>query len=155
MPEKAHKILARQRARLDGSDPSRSFNPDRLRQFDFVSRAALPEQEELDRLFADLLKVENRSVEPWAESALAYLNHFLRDEASVKYIRPGLDALQEIKDTGDIFFPASWCRALLGGHRSPAAYKALQSFLADNPDYPQLLKNKILLNSYSLERANR
>lgn len=155
MPEKAHDILSRQRSRIDGSDKKRNFNPDLLRQFDFVSRAAVPEQDALDALFTDLLEPENRAVEPWAESALSLLNHFLREEASVKYVRPALDELLEVKATGDIFFPAAWCRALLSGHRSEAAYEALNGFLEQNPDYPQLLKNKILLNSYNLERANR
>ena len=155
MPEKAHEILDAQRKRIDGSDPSRSFNADRLRQFDFVSRAAVPEQDALDTLFQDLLEPENRAVEPWAGSALALLNHFLRDESSAKYVRPGLDELLEVKATSDIFFPATWCSSLLGGHRCEEAYEALQSFLRDNPEYPQLLKNKILINTYNLERANR
>lgn len=153
-PEDAHRILALQRGRIDGSDPERNFNRDRLRQFDFISRAALPEADVREALFQDLLKAENRTVEPWAETALSLLNHFLRDDESVKFIRPGLDALLEVKATGDIFFPAAWCRALLGGHRSEEGYHELESFLADNPDYPQLLRNKIMLNAYGLERAH-
>lgn len=154
-PEDAHRILAVQRARIDGSDPERNFNQDRLRQFDFISRAAVPEAGEREAFFQDLLKAENRTVEPWAETALSLLNHSLRDDESVQFIRPGLDALLEVKATGDIFFPAAWCRALLGGHRSEAGYHELESFLADNPDYPQLLRNKIMLNAYGLERAHR
>lgn len=155
MPEKAHEILARQRSRIDGADQKRNYNPDLLRQFDFISRAAVPEQDALDAVFAELLEPQNRAVEPWAESALALLNHFLRDEASVKYIRPALEELLEVKATGDIFFPAAWCRALLSGHRSADAYHEFEAFIEAHPDYPQLLKNKILLNSYNLERANK
>lgn len=154
MPEKAREILAAQRSRLDGSDPKRNFNPDLLRQFDFVSRAAVPEQDALDALFAELLEPQNRVMEPWAETALSLLNHPLRDEQSVKYIRPALEELLEVKATGDIFFPAAWCRALLSGHRCPQAYHEFEAFIEAHPDYPQLLKNKILLNSYYLERAN-
>lgn len=154
MPEKAHEILAVQRSRIDGSDPGRTFNADRLRRFDFVSRAAVPEQEKLDSLFNSLLLPENRIVEPWAESALALLNHPLRDKESVKYIVPGLDALEDVKATGDIFFPSAWCRALLSGHRSTEAYAALRQFLSENPDYPQLLMDKIRVSSYNLERSN-
>jgi aminopeptidase N len=61
----------------------------------------------------------------------------------------------EVKATGDIFFPGKWCGALLGGHRSTEALQALDSFLEDNPDYPQLLKNKILVAAYGLQRFNR
>jgi hypothetical protein len=33
---------------------------------------------------------------------------------------------------------------LLREHRSHEAREAVEQFLGDNPDYPQLLKNKIL-----------
>ena len=154
MPERADEILATQRSRIDGSDPSRNFNSDKLRRFDFVSPAASPRKETRDSLFAALLLPENRTVEPWAQTALALLNHFLRDEESVPYIVPGLEALEEVKATGDIFFPAAWCRSLLGSHRCPEAYDALQSFLSAHRDYPPLLMSKILINTYNLERAN-
>lgn len=153
-PGEAAEILSMQRKRLDGSDPDRVFSENKLRQFDFICDAVSPSQEVRDSLFEALLRPENRTVEPWAESALSFLNHFLREESSVKYIRPALEKLQEVKETGDIFFPAAWCRALLSNHRSAKAYQELQGFLQSNPDYPQLLKNKILLNAYNLQRAN-
>ena len=155
MPEKARWIITTERQRLDGSDPSKPFSKNKLEQFDFVSRAAMPEQEVLDSVFSVLLTPEGRAVEPWAASALGYLNHFLRDSSSVQYIRPALDALLEVKATGDIFFPGNWCRALLGAHRSEEALKELEGFLRDNPDYPQLLRNKILIAAYGLMRANK
>ena len=153
-PDRAEEIIAKQRKRIDGSYSSRPFNQEILRQFDFVSRAALPRQEALDSLFADLLVAENRSVEPWASSALSLLNHFLRDSSSVKYIYPGLEAVMDVKATGDIFFPTNWSVALLGAHRRKEALDALDSFLAAHPDYPRLLRNKILYAAYPLQRAN-
>ena len=155
IPEKAHWIITTERQRLDGSDPSKPFSKNKLDQFDFVSRAAMPEHEVLDSVFSVLLTPEGRAVELWAATALGYLNHFLRDSASVRYIRPALDALLEVKATGDIFFPGNWCRALLSSHRSEEALKELEGFLRDNPDYPQLLRNKILIAAYGLQRANR
>ena len=154
MPEKAEEIIGIQRSRLDGSDPSRSYNKNNLEHLDFVSRAALPDLETQDAVFEELLTPQGRVVEPWASEALGYLNHFLRESSSIKYIRPALDALLEVKATGDIFFPGNWCGALLGGHSSALALKELDSFLEDNPDYPQLLKNKILVAAYGLQRAN-
>lgn len=154
-PDRAEEIIATQRKRLDGSDPSRPFNPEILRQFDFVRRAAVSDREALDSLFGDLLNAENRVVEPWASSALALLNHSLRDSSSVKYITPGLEAVMDVKSTGDIFFPTNWSVALLGAHRSREALDALDGFLASHPDYPQLLRNKILYAAYPLQRANR
>ena len=154
MPDKAREIISTQRARLDGSDPSKPFNRNKLDQFDFTSKAALPEKDTLDSVFNLLLTPGGRVVEPWAATALGYLNHFLRDSSSVKYIRPALDALLDVKARGDIFFPGNWCGALLGSHRTPDALKELESFLKDNPDYPQLLRNKILVAAYGLQRAN-
>ena len=154
MPHMAEVILETQRQRLDGSDSSKPFNKNNLDHFDFVSRAALPEVEAQDAVFKELLTPQGRVVEPWAAEALGYLNHFLRDSSSVKYIRPALDALLDVKATGDIFFPRNWCGALLSGHSSAQALKELDSFLEENPDYPQLLKNKILVAAYGLQRAN-
>jgi aminopeptidase N len=57
--------------------------------------------------------------------------------------------LQEIQRTGDIFFPSRWAYFLLCGHHSKAARNEVDRFINDNPDYPQLLKNKILQAAYS------
>lgn len=145
-PDRAGHILATQRARLT--------DPDRLRRFDYISRAVNPDEAARDTLFQSLMQAENRRIEPWTSSVLSYLNHPLRESSSVRYIRPGLDILEEVQRTGDIFFPRNWAGALLGSHRSPEAWQEVQKFLQDNPDYPVLLRNKILQAAYSLFRAN-
>ena len=135
-PDRHSAIIAAQRARMD--------NPDRIRQFDFISRAVTPDTAEQEALFNALLKAENRRIEPWALKTLAYLCHHTRTTQAVKYIKPGLEAMQEIQRTSDIFFPQSWARTLLREQRSHEAREAVEQFLDDNPAYPQLLKNKIL-----------
>lgn len=40
-------------------------------------------------------------------------NHPLREKHAVKYLRPGLEVLQEVQRTGDIFFPKSRVSTLL------------------------------------------
>lgn len=147
MPEQCESIIEYQRSRLS--------NPDRLRQFDFISRAVTSDEQALDALFESLLQAENRRIEPWAESALAYLNHPLRTERAVKYIRPALDVLQEVQRTGDIFFPRGWVGSLLGNHRSEQAYAELMRFLDENPDYPVLLRNKIMQAAWPLCKSNQ
>jgi aminopeptidase N len=143
MPDRAREILAEQRGRIS--------NPDRLAAFDFISRAcATADTTVLDGLFESLLKAENRRIEPYAKQLLYYLNHPTRDVHSSKYILPGLEALREVQLTGDIFFTRYWCEELLLHHRSSEARKALRKFLDDHPDYPQLLKNKILQASTHL-----
>ncbi|MFA7116920.1 MAG: M1 family aminopeptidase [Bacteroidales bacterium] len=119
-------------------------NPDRRKSYEFVVRALSSDQDERDIFMNTLLLVENRNIEPDVTKSLSYLNHFLRQEESKKYIYPALEELKDIKATGGIFFPSSWCRALLSGHDSEEAFDMVQAFLDDNPDYPILLKNKIL-----------
>ena len=135
-PDRHSAIIAAQRARMD--------NPDRIRQFDFISRAVTPDTTEQEALFHALLKAENRRIEPWALKTLAYLCHHTRTTQAVKYIKPGLEAMQDIQRTSDIFFPQNWARTLLREQRSHEAREAVEQFFDDNPDYPQLLKNKIL-----------
>ena len=135
-PDRHSAIIAAQRARMD--------NPDRIRQFDFISRAVTPDTTEQEALFHALLKAENRRIEPWALKTLAYLCHHTRTTQAVKYISPGLEAMQDIQRTSDIFFPQNWARTLLREQRSHEAREAVEQFLDDNPAYPQLLKNKIL-----------
>jgi aminopeptidase N len=98
------------------------------------------------------LEPENRSVEPWTASVLSYLNHPLRQREALAYIRPGLEELPEIQQTGDIFFPKNWCVSLLRGHDSPEATAQVKAFLQENPDFPQLLKAKLLQSADHLLR---
>ena len=136
LPERAAEILAAQRARIG--------NADRLREFDFVRPAVSPDKAVRDSVFQALLQAENRRHEPWVQAALRCLNHPLRQGEALGYIRPALDVLQEVQRTGDIFFPKQWVAATLRGHDSPEADAVVEQFLADHPDYPELLKNKLL-----------
>jgi aminopeptidase N len=143
-PDKYKEIIMKQRDRIS--------NPDRKQQFDFISRAITPDTLEQNRLFQSLLLAENRSIEPWALKTLAYLCHPLRESQSIKYIRPALDALIEIQQTNDIFFPQSWVNTLLRERNTPEALREVEDFLNDNPDYPILLKNKILQSRWRLHQ---
>lgn len=135
-PERCPEILDTQRGCID--------NADRLREFDFVSPAVSEDRAVRDSVFAALLLPENRRHEPWTQSALQYLNHPLRQKESLGYIRPALEALRDVQRTGDIFFPKQWVASTLRGHHSPEADAIVDAFLQDHPDYPPLLKNKVL-----------
>ena len=135
-PEKAMQILNDQENRIS--------NPDKKAQFQFVRKSLNPDKAERDRFFESLLQEENREHEPWVDQAMAFLNHPSRQKDAVKYIRPALDELQEIQQTGDIFFPKSWLDNLLKGQSSKEAAAIVRQFLADHPNYPESLKMKIL-----------
>ena len=133
-----------------GEQRTRIANPDRRQAFDFVAPSLSPDVRVRDSVFAALLIAENRRIEPWASSALANLNHRVRGEQAVAYIRPGLEILQEVQRTGDIFFPKSWVGALLGGHQSVAARRAVDDFFQSHPDYPDKLASKIRQQAHHL-----
>ena len=94
-PHRWQQIVDQQRQRLD--------NVDQQREFDFISRACNPDTLVQQQLFDELLMAENRRVEPWARDMLALLNDPTREPLSNRYLIPGLDALQEVQRTGDIF----------------------------------------------------
>ena len=81
---------------------------------------------------------------------LRLLNNYRREPFNNRFIRQGLDVLEEVQRTGDIFFPLDWCNALLGGHKSKEAKEEVEKFLKDHPDYPVSLKNKLLQAAYIL-----
>lgn len=137
--------LPEQREHICTTQLERITNRDRRAQYEYISRATIANTAERDALFEWLLaEPQNRRPEPWAASMLGYLCHHTRQQESLPYIYKGLDALTEIQRTGDIFFPRNWVGALLGGHYSEEAKAEVMRFFEDNPDYAQLLKNKIL-----------
>ena len=135
-PERALAIRQTQRSRIG--------HPDRIATFDFVSQAAAPEKADRDAFFRSLLQAENRRPESRILSALDLLCHPLRGEEAVSRIRPALEILPEIQRTGDIFFPASWCKRILGPQTSVAAQKEVEAYLASHKDLHPLLKTKVL-----------
>ena len=144
-PDRWEEIIQQQRGRLT--------NADMLREFDFVSRGCHPDAGVQQQLFLSLLQKENRTVEPYATALLSLLNDPLREPLSNRYVTPGLDVLEEIQQTGDIFFPLAWCNALLGGHRSPAAAELVQAFLDARPHYPAALRGKLLQAAFMLRNT--
>jgi aminopeptidase N len=117
--------------------------------------AISPNEVTRDAFFRTLAKVENRRHEPWVIDALSYLNHPMRAAHARLYIRPSLDLLREIQQTGDIFFPSRWTNAVLSGHNSPQAADAVTTFLAEHRDYPPRLRQSIEQSSDMLMRASR
>lgn len=135
MPEKSGSIIAVQRSRITSSD--------RLRKFDFVSRAAVCDTLALDSLFESLSEPANRLVEPWTLNLLSLLNHPSRHDRSVRYLIPALEMLPKIQAIGDIFFPANWADSLLGSYRSKEAAERVTRFLDDHKNMNPLLLNKV------------
>ncbi|MTI20334.1 peptidase M1 [Fulvivirga sp. RKSG066] len=131
----------------------RISNPDKQRQFDFIKTALSANQQTRDDFFESLKDKQNRENEAWVLESLSYLHHPLRANQSLKYIEPSLDLLEEIRLTGDIFFPKRWLEKTLGGHSSDEAKQIVRQFLFRNNSYPKDLKNKILQSADLLFRV--
>jgi aminopeptidase N len=65
----------------------------------------------------------------------------------------GLALVEEIQQTGDIFFPLGWMQALLGGQQSKAAADSVALFLERHPSMPPRLRGKVLQAADDLFRA--
>lgn len=147
LPERYETIYSTQRERIG--------NADRRARFDFVFPSVHPSRAVRDSVFSSLLEAENRVTEPWVQQSLRLLNHPFRQGEALGYIVPGLDEVQEIQRTGDIFFPKNWAVALLSGHDSPEAAELVKDWLEAHPDYPPLLGNKLLQAADRLLRGSR
>jgi aminopeptidase N len=132
----AMSIIAAQRARITTAD--------RLQRFDFVLPSVSPDQAVRDEFFNSLRDLASREHEPWVLEALGYLHHPSVAHRSEHYILPSLELLEEIKRTGDIFFPGGWISTTLSGHHSASARETVERFLEERPDYPSDLRLKIL-----------
>ncbi len=135
-------------------------HPDRIQEFDFISRAVHPEAGNRSAFFDELKQAQNRTVEPWVVEALSLLCHTERQQEALAYLRPGLELLPEIQRTGDIFFPKNWCGALLGGHTSAEAKQIVEEFLnehqagAKNKSIHPLLLSKVRQQAHPLLISN-
>lgn len=130
-------------------------NPDRKEVMLFVMPSLAQDEATRDAFFEGLKNPLNREHEPWVLDALGYLHHPLRAQQAVKYLKPGLEMLEEIQLTGDIFFPAGWLNEMLAGHQSTKAAEVVRQFLKDHGTLSQNLKNKLLQSADMLFRAEQ
>jgi aminopeptidase N len=131
-------------------------NPDRQEAMAFILPALSDQESVRDTFFESLKQVANRQKEPWVARALQYLHHPLRAKSAEKYIVPSLELVQEIQQTGGIFFPKRWSATILNGHQSIEAKNLVDQFLNNLPaEYPIKLKNKILQSADPLERKSK
>ena len=128
-------------------------NPDRRERFRFIRPAVSADLAVRDSFFASLADVGSRAREAWVVTALGYLHHPLRAASSRRYIRPSLELLEEIRATGDIFFPTRWLSATFSGHSSPEAAAIVRDFIEATPDLPPRLLEKLLQEADPLFRA--
>ncbi|MBV9507363.1 MAG: hypothetical protein JO323_20405 [Acidobacteriia bacterium] len=136
------------------TERERIQNPDRKARFEFSMPALSADPVERERSFQRFRDVANRRREPWVLDCLTFLNHPLRRQDALRFIRPSLEMLPEIQRTGDIFFPSRWMAAVLSGHRSTEAAAIVRNFLASNSGMPERLRWIVLTAADSLFRSS-
>ena len=146
-PDRSEDILKKQLESIQ--------NPDRKKRFEFLLPALSSDEKVRDAFFESLKQEENRETESWVLAGLGYLHHPLRTQSSEKYIQASLELLQEIQQTGDIFFPKRWLDQTLGNHSTAAAARTVREFLEERPEYNAQLRMKILQSADMLFRSER
>jgi aminopeptidase N len=111
---------------------------------------AAAKREYFTRYFAD--KALN---EDWASGSLGAFNAPEHASLTLQYLRPALDSLPYIQANRRIFFLGSWLGAFIGGQRSPEALAIVNSYLADHPQLPLDLRQKVLQTVDDLDRTVR
>ena len=87
-------------------------------------------------------------------SACYYIHHPLRQKTAIEHLPLSLDLIEEIQQTGDIFFPKGWLDNTIGLYSSEEAFEVLTGFLEANPELNPQLRLKILQSTDDLYRIN-
>lgn len=143
----AEELLSQQQERIE--------NPDRLARYKFV-RESLSADPVVRANFFESLKTEsNRDREAWVIAGLNNIHHPLRASESLALIYPALNMIEEIQETGDIFFPGRWLDSTLQGHNSLAAAETVKRFLDTRLNLSPRLRSKILQSADGVFRSAR
>lgn len=128
-------------------------NTDKLAKLQFIKPVFSKDVKVRDAFFDSLKAASNRTHEPWVLTALNFIHHPSRNEASVQYLSASLELLEEIQTTGSIFFPKRWLDASLSGYNSKEANNIVQSYLDSHQDLNPQLRMKLLQSADMLFRA--
>lgn len=142
----SHEILDKARAEIE--------DPNKLERFDFLIPALSNDPAIRNDFFQSFKEVEKREKENWVLSACYYIHHPLRQKDAIASLALSLELLEEIQQTGDIFFPENWLNNTIGKYSSPEAYAILKKFQEENPNLKPSLNLKVLQTTDDLYRMN-
>jgi len=127
-------------------------NPDKIARFEFLEPAL--DQDVLIRttFFKSFKEARNREKENWVQTACSFIHHPLRQKENGNTVALSLELLEEIQQTGDIFFPLGWLNNTIGQYTSTDAYNMVENYLTTHPNLNKNLKQKLLQATDNLYR---
>lgn len=128
-------------------------NPDKIQRFEFLEPALDADPAVRNAYFESFREAENREKENWVQTACSYIHHPLRQEEGIKNVAISLELLEEIQETGDIFFPLGWLNSTIGRYTSKDAYLMVEDYIASHPKLDENLKKKLLQATDNLYRS--
>ena len=131
---------------------SKLTNPDKIEKFEFLAPALDADSTIRTAYFESFKEAKNREKESWVQTACSYIHHPLRQEEGVKNVAISLDLLEEIQETGDIFFPLGWLNNTIGRYTSKDAYRIVEDYILSHPKLDKNLKKKLLQATDNLYR---
>jgi aminopeptidase N len=106
-----------------------------------------------DKYFADYL-TDGAAPEDFVTASLGGFNAWNQKDLTLKYVRPALDALPQVKRQRKIFFVNGWLSSFVASQTSPEAQKIVSEFLARRDLDPDL-RLKVLEVKDELDRTVR
>ncbi|WP_291870493.1 M1 family aminopeptidase, partial [Maribacter sp.] len=141
---KAKEILAKSKSELT--------NPDKIKRFDFLEPALDSDPAIRTAYFKSFKNPKNREKENWVQIACSYIHHPLQQNEGIKSVGMSLELLEEIQETGDIFFPLGWLNSTIGRYTSKEAYLMVEDYTNSHPTLDESLKKKLLQATDNLYR---
>ncbi|WP_299675456.1 M1 family aminopeptidase [uncultured Dokdonia sp.] len=140
----AEAILAKAKSELT--------NPDKIKRFEFLTPALDQDTAVRMAFFESFKDATNREKENWVQTACSYIHHPLHQKENGTSVALSLELLEEIQQTGDIFFPLGWLNNTIGQYTSAEAYTLVENYLTTHPDLDKNLKRKLLQATDNLYR---
>ncbi len=119
-------------------------NPDKIKRFEFLAPALDQDAAVRTAFFESFKDPTNREKENWVQTACSYIHHPLHQKENGTSVALSLELLEEIQQTGDIFFPLGWLYNTIGQYTSEEAYTLVENYIASHPDLDKNLKQKLL-----------
>jgi aminopeptidase N len=146
-------LAAPRSAELLVAEIRRDTTPDGPRMA-FVTGAAVPAPEAKAEYFRRYFEDSSLN-EEWVTASLDAFNEAQHAELTLPYVAPALARAEWIRDHRRIFFLPTWINSFVGARADRAGLRAVDAFLAAQPELAPDVRRRILQARDELERAVR